>query len=61
MTETGGANHIGGEHGKAPEQQFASDGLAQNAVAEEAAALALLDAIEADSVRRAAAIAAIPP
>lgn len=40
---------------------FATDVRAQNAIAEIAAALAVLDAIEADPVRRAAAIAAFPP
>jgi hypothetical protein len=41
--------------------KFATDTLAQNAIAEIAAALALLDAIESDPVRRAAALAAFPP
>jgi hypothetical protein len=40
---------------------FTSDRLARDAVAEAPAALALLDAIEADAVRRAAAIASFPP
>lgn len=40
---------------------FATDIRAQNAIAEITAALALLDAIESDPVRRAAAVAAFPP
>ena len=40
---------------------FASDQIAQIAVAEVTAALALLDAIESDPMRRAAAIASFPP
>jgi hypothetical protein len=40
---------------------FASGQIAQNAIAEIVAALALLDAIESDPVRRAAARAAFPP
>jgi hypothetical protein len=41
--------------------KFATDRLAQDAIAEVAAALALLDAIESDPTRHAAAIAALPP
>lgn len=44
-----------------PLRKFANDGLARDAVTKVAAALALLDAIDADPVRRAAAIAAIHP
>jgi 16S rRNA A1518/A1519 N6-dimethyltransferase RsmA/KsgA/DIM1 with predicted DNA glycosylase/AP lyase activity len=40
---------------------FANNRLAQDAIQEITAALALLDAIEADPIRRAAAIAALPP
>lgn len=45
----------------APLPDFATDNLAQNAITKIAAALALIDAIESDPVRRAAAIAAFPP
>lgn len=45
----------------APLPDFATDSLAQTAIIKIAAALALLDAIEADPLRRAAAIAAFPP
>jgi hypothetical protein len=41
--------------------KFTSDAFAHDAIQESAAALALLDIIESDPVRRAAAIAAIPP
>ncbi|HEY7158139.1 MAG TPA: hypothetical protein VH575_29575 [Gemmataceae bacterium] len=41
--------------------KFATDRLAQDAIAEVTAALALLDAIDANPTRRAAAIAALPP
>lgn len=44
-----------------PLPKFASDGLAQDAIAETTTALALLDAIDSDPGRRAAAIAAFPP
>jgi uncharacterized protein (UPF0332 family) len=40
---------------------FTTDRLAQDALTEVTAALDLLDAIDADPVRRAAAIAALPP
>jgi hypothetical protein len=40
---------------------FASDRLARNAIKETTAALSLLDAIDSDPLRRAAAIAAFPP
>jgi hypothetical protein len=43
------------------QRQFATDALAQRAIKEVATALALLDAIETDSARRAAAIASFPP
>ena len=42
-------------------QKFATDTLAQDALAEAAAALTLLDALESDPVRRAVAIASFPP
>jgi 16S rRNA A1518/A1519 N6-dimethyltransferase RsmA/KsgA/DIM1 with predicted DNA glycosylase/AP lyase activity len=42
-------------------QKFATDTLAQHALAEVTTALALLDALESDPVRRAAAIASFPP
>lgn len=42
-------------------RDFTTNRLAQNAVQEITAALSLLDAIEADPIRRAAAIAAFPP
>lgn len=42
-------------------RKFTSDTLAQDAIAEAAAALSLLDAIDSDPARRAAAIAAFPP
>ncbi len=42
-------------------RQFASNRLAQDAIQEAIAALALLDAIETAPARRAAAIAAFPP
>ena len=45
----------------APLPDFLTDTLAQTAITKVDAALALLDAIEADPVRRAAAIAAFPP
>jgi hypothetical protein len=40
---------------------FASDRMARNAITDVTSALALLDAIEGDPVRRAAAVAAFPP
>jgi hypothetical protein len=40
---------------------FATDALAKSSITEVSTALALLDAIEADLVRRAAAIASFPP
>jgi len=40
---------------------FATDRLAREAIQETTAALALLDAIDSDPARRAAAIAAFPP
>lgn len=42
-------------------RHFTSNALAQRAIKEVTAALTLLDAIEADPVRRAAAIASFPP
>jgi hypothetical protein len=45
----------------APLPDFTTDALAQTAIAKIAAALALLDAIDSDSARRAAAIASFPP
>lgn len=45
----------------APLPDFTTDNLTQNAIAKIDTALALLDAIDADPVRRAAAIAAFPP
>jgi hypothetical protein len=42
-------------------RKFATDALAQRAIKEATTALALLDAIEANSGRRAAAIASFPP
>lgn len=42
-------------------RKFATARLARDAIQEAAAVLTLLDAIEADPVRRAAAIAAFPP
>jgi hypothetical protein len=44
-----------------PSATFASAALAQDMVKEAAGALALLDAIEADPARRAAAVASLPP
>ncbi|HWG45366.1 MAG TPA: hypothetical protein VN688_21565 [Gemmataceae bacterium] len=44
-----------------PLRQFATDTVAQRAITEVSDALALLDAIECDPVRRTAAIAAFPP
>jgi hypothetical protein len=44
-----------------PRREFRSPVPAQNAIQDSTAALALLDAIDADPVRRAAAIAALPP
>ncbi len=44
-----------------PLRQFASDALAQRAIKEVTATLALLDAIEADPLRLRAAIASFPP
>jgi hypothetical protein len=41
--------------------KFTSDAFAHDAIQESAAALALLDAMESDPARRAAAIAAFPP
>jgi hypothetical protein len=41
--------------------KFATDRLAQDAIAEVTTALTLLEAIESDSARRAAAIAVLPP
>jgi hypothetical protein len=41
--------------------RFTTDAFAQDALTEATAALALLDAIEGDPVRRAAAVAAFPP
>ena len=41
--------------------KFTSEGLAQDSLTEITAALALLDAIESDPMRRAAAIASFPP
>ena len=43
------------------QRQFASDALAQRSIKEVTAALVLLDAIEADPARRAAAIASFQP
>jgi len=45
----------------APLAHFATDALAQKAIVKTAAALARLDAIESDPVRRAAAIVSFPP
>ncbi|MHB1425238.1 MAG: hypothetical protein ACYC3I_18870, partial [Gemmataceae bacterium] len=42
-------------------RKFATDALAQRAINEVGVALALLDAIKGDAVRRAAAIASFPP
>jgi uncharacterized protein (UPF0332 family) len=42
-------------------RKFTTVRLAQDAIAEATSALALLDAIEGDPVRRAAAVAAFPP
>jgi hypothetical protein len=41
--------------------EFATDSLAQDAIMEATAALIVLDAIDSDPVRRAAAIASFPP
>ncbi len=45
----------------APLPDFTTDTLAQSAIAKIAADLALLDAIDSDPIRRAAAVAAFPP
>ena len=42
-------------------RDFSSDRIANDAIAEAVAALALLDAIESDPMRRAVAIASFPP